>query len=190
MSLKLALEKLLSQPCYHMVEVFAHPEHVSDWHSAALGSMPDWDRLFDGYAAAVDWPASAFWPELMEAYPDAPVLLSVRDPEAWWNSASETIFAHLGEVPSPEWQAMIEALFDRRFTRDITDRAACIAAFEAHNARVVAAVPPSRLIQWHPSQGWEPLCAALGVPVPAEPFPRVNTREDWRARFAARSGSE
>lgn len=185
MSLKLALEKLLGAPCYHMIEVFTHPEHVSHWHSAALGRMPDWRQVFDGYAAAVDWPASAFWPELIEAYPDALVVHSVRDPEAWWRSAHATIFSAMGAVPSPEWRAMIGDLFTARFTTDVTNREACIAAFESHNARVSATVPPERLLQWQASQGWEPLCSALGVPVPDEPFPRVNTREEWASRRSA-----
>src|SRR5262245_3217336 len=89
MSLKIALERLLGAPCYHMIEVFQHPEHVAFWHEAALGRMPDWDQLFAGYAAAVDWPSAAFWPELMEAYPDALVVLSVRDTQSWWQSAHE-----------------------------------------------------------------------------------------------------
>ena len=184
-SLKLALERLLGAPCYHMIEVFARPEHVPIWHSAALGRMPDWKNFLDGYVGAVDWPASAFWPELSEAFPDALIVLSVRDPEAWWQSAHETIFSHLNRVPNPEWRAMIEDLFAARFCADITDREACIAAFESHNARVRATAPPARLLEWRAAQGWEPLCAALGVPVPDEPFPRVNTREEWAARRAA-----
>jgi hypothetical protein len=184
MSLKLGLERLLGAPCYHMIEVFSHPEHVAHWHSAAVNVMPDWNELFTGYSAAVDWPASAFWPELVEAYPDALVVHSIRDPVAWWNSAHETIFARLGEIPSPEWRAMIEALFSSRFVADITDRDTCIAAFESHNARVRAAVPPERLLEWRASQGWAPLCKALELPIPDEPFPRVNTREEWAARHA------
>src|SRR5438105_250833 len=110
MSLKLALERLLGAPCYHMVEVFSHPEHVPAWHAAAQGRMPDWDQLFAGYAAAVDWPSAAFWPELIEAYPEALVVLSVRDSESWWQSAHETIFATVGSgvAGSPEWRTMIE----------------------------------------------------------------------------------
>ena len=184
MSLKLGLERLLGEPCYHMVEVFSHPEHVKHWHSAAINKMPDWNDLFAGYAAAVDWPASAFWPELSEAYPDSLVVLSVRDSEAWWNSAHETIFARLGSIPNPEWLAMVEAVLGTRFTPDITDRDACIAAFESNNARVREAVAPERLLEWQASQGWEPLCKALGLPIPDEPFPRVNTREEWAARHA------
>lgn len=185
MSLKLAMERLLGAPCYHMVEVFAHPEHVPYWHSAVRGEMPEWKQLLDGYAAAVDWPASAFWPELSEAYPDALVVHSVRNPEAWWQSAHETIFSSIGSVPNLEWRAMVQDLFTARFSGDITDREACLSAFERHNARVRTTVPPERLLEWHASQGWEPLCTALGVPIPDEPFPRVNTREEWIARRSA-----
>jgi hypothetical protein len=185
MSLKVALVKLLDAPCYHMAEVFRHPEHVSDWHSAALGRMPDWHAVLDGYAAAVDWPASAFWPELSEAFPDALILHSVRDPEAWWRSATETIFSDIDGTVSSEWRAMIEDLFSARFSGNITNREACIAAFESHNAHVRATAPPARLLEWHASQGWEPICSALGLPVPEEPFPRVNTREEWAARRSA-----
>ena len=183
LSLKVALEQLLGAPCYHMAEVFAHPEHVPLWHQAALGRMPDWSRLFAGYRAAVDWPASAFWPELMEAFPDALVLLSVRDPESWWRSANGTIFPS-AQSAGGEWRAMIEDLFARRFTSALEDREACIAAFERHNEEVRRRVPAERLLEWRASDGWAPLCAALGVPVPAEPFPRVNTSEDFRARLA------
>jgi hypothetical protein len=184
MSLKLGLERLLGDPCYHMVEVFSHPEHVQHWQSAALNQMPDWNDLFTGYSAAVDWPASAFWPEISEAFPDAIVVLSVRDSEAWWRSAHETIFARLGSIPNPQWLGMIEDMFEARFTRDITNREACISAFERHNARVREAVGPPRLLEWQASQGWEPLCKALDLPIPDEPFPHVNTREDWAARHA------
>jgi len=183
-SLKLALERLLGAPCYHMAEVFAHPEHVPDWDAAARGHMPDWDRLLAGYAAAVDWPASAFWREMSEAFPEALVVLSIRDPESWWHSTQETIFAHLDKVPSAEWRAMVEALFTARFTTAIHDHDACVAAFARHNAEVRATVAPERLLVWQASEGWEPLCAALGLPVQEEPFPRANTREEWAARHA------
>src|ERR1051325_4107204 len=91
MSLKLALEKLLGAPCHHMLEVFQHPEQVPIWNAAAHGTLPDWSQFLADYAATVDWPSAAFWPELMEAYPDALVILSVRDTQAWWDSAHETI---------------------------------------------------------------------------------------------------
>src|SRR5689334_11184948 len=145
-SLKLALERLLGAPCYHMIEVFQHPEHVPAWHAAAEGRMPDWHQLLDGYAAAVDWPASAFWLELSEAFPNALVLLSVRDPEAWWESAHNTIFQAIPSRQSDsEWFKMVQTMMANRFTSALEDREACIAAFERHNARVRATIPRERL---------------------------------------------
>src|SRR4051794_39951115 len=92
-SLKVALERLLGGTCYHMLEVLPHPEAHQHWAAAASGNMPDWDVVFEGYTAAVDWPAAAFWPEISAAYPEALVLLSVRDSaEHWFRSASDTIF--------------------------------------------------------------------------------------------------
>lgn len=181
-SLKVALERLLGAPCYHMIEVFAHPEHIPVWQAAVQGQMPDWHMLFAGFGAAVDWPAAAFWPELSAAFPDALVLLSVREPQAWWQSASETIFPSIRQQTDSEWHAMVDELFAARFTTAIDDRDAAIAAFERHNARVRASVPAHRLLEWRAADGWAPLCAALGVPVPNEPFPHTNTRADWQAR--------
>jgi hypothetical protein len=183
LSLKVALERLLGGPCYHMAEVFAHPEHVAPWHEAARGGAPDWQALFTGYRAAVDWPAAAFWPELMEAFPDALVVLSVRDADSWWRSANGTIFPSIDRAGG-EWRAMIGDLFANRFTPALTDREACIAAFERHNAEVRRRTPKERLLEWRAAEGWEPLCAALGVPVPEEPFPRVNSSEEFHARLA------
>jgi hypothetical protein len=188
LSLKLALERLLGGRCYHMLEVFSHPAHVAAWHAAARGRPPDWRTLFAGYRAAVDWPAASFWPELSEAFPDALVLLSVRDPDAWWRSAHGTIFPASLRA-SGEWRAMIDDLFAARFTSALDDRAACIAAFERHNARVRDEVPRARLLEWRAEDGWAPLCRALGVAVPDEPFPRANTTEQFLAMRASREPS-
>ncbi len=181
-SLKLALEKILGAPCYHMMEVFTHPEHVPLWHAAALGTMPDWKQLFRGYVATVDWPAASFWREIHAAFPDAIVLLSVRDPQSWWQSAHETIFQAVPAAEDAKWRAMVNAMFSERFTRQLDDRDACIAAFERHNEQVRKAVPADRLVEWCAADGWAPLCKALGAPIPTEPFPRANTREEFLAR--------
>jgi hypothetical protein len=178
MSLKLGLETLLGEPCYHMGEVFAHPDHIPVWHAAAKGQMPDWRDLFRGFAAAVDWPAAAFWPELIEAFPDAPVLLSVRDAEAWWKSAHNSIFP-VTLAADDEWGRMCDDLLSARFTAALDDREACIAAFNEHNARVRAGVPADRLIEWRPGDGWAPICRALDVAIPDEPFPHTNKSQDW-----------
>ena len=184
LSLKLALEKLLGAPCYHMVEVFTRPDHVAAWHGAAKGQPTDWPALFRGYAAVVDWPACSFYRELMDVYPDAVVLLSTRDAESWWRSAHATIFPSIRNAPEA-WRAMVEGIFAARFTDRLEDRDACIAAYERHNAEVRRSVPSHRLVEWTASDGWGPLCNALSLPVPAEPFPHANSTEDFLARIEA-----
>jgi len=186
LSLKTALEHLLDGPCYHMLEVFAHPEHVPIWHAAARREDVDWGSLFEGYKAAVDWPASAFWRPISEHWPDAPVVLSSRDSEGWWRSADNTIFtafraaADSTEDGMDEWTAMVTDLFANTFTENFLDKDAAIAAYEAHNDAVRQAVPADRLVEWHPGDGWQPLCDALGLPVPDMDFPHVNTTEEFR----------
>jgi hypothetical protein len=181
-SLKLALERLLGAPCYHMMEVGTkRRDHIEIWHRAALKEMPDWEQLFRGYAAAVDLPASMFWRELMAAYPEAPVLLSLRDPESWWESAHATIFRP-GREASPEFAAMIAALAKHRFTPEVEDKEAALAAYNAHNAAVREEVPRERLVIWNLGDGWEPICKALDLAVPDEPFPNTNSTAEFRAR--------
>jgi hypothetical protein len=106
----------------------------------------------------------------------------VRDPASWWKSAHETIFTHSRQIQGP-WREMVDAVFAARFTLALDDRTACIAAFERHNAEVRRSVPRHRLLEWRAADGWPPLCEALGVPIPADPFPRVNTTEDFLARI-------
>lgn len=189
MSLKLALERLLGAPCYHMVEVFQHPGHADAWRRAALGEAVDWDALFEGFVAGVDWPIGSFWPEMMRQYPDALVLLSLRDPDEWWKSASETIFPSIrsNSFAPQDWKDMIAALFANRWGADPNDREASIRRFNEHNARVLAEVPKERLLVWRAGDGWAPLARALELPVPDEPFPRANTSEEFKARIATRS---
>ncbi len=182
-SLKVALEQLLGGPCYHMMEVFTHPEHVPTWHAAFEGKRVDWDPVFEGFVATVDWPGCTFWAEFSVTNPDAIVLLSRRDSaDTWWRSASRTIFLPLsGEIRlgNEAWAEMGAAMM-RAFEPDFMDEAKAKAAYEAHNAAVRAGVAPDRLVEWQPSDGWEPLCEALGVPVPAEPFPVTNTSAEMR----------
>jgi hypothetical protein len=186
-SLQLALAQLLGAPCYHMLEVFAHPEAIPAWQDAVDGKPVDWDAVMQGYAAAVDWPAAAFWRELFEWSPDAIILLSTRESaDAWWKSATNTIF-ELGRRPMPDvpvlqaQRTMAMALFEKTFTPNWMEEGPAKRAYELHNETVRATAPRDRLVEWQPGDGWEPICAALALPVPEEPFPHVNSTEDFRA---------
>jgi hypothetical protein len=164
-----------------MLEVFRRPQDESVWHRAVHGQMPDWHSFLSEYGAAVDWPVAAFWREISEAFPGAIILLSLRDPESWWESASATIFQSTSSLEGSR-RLMIEDLFRSRFTASLTDRSACIAAYERHVADVRRNAPPQRLVEWRSSDGWGPLCAALKMAVPDEPFPHENSTVDFKAR--------
>jgi hypothetical protein len=181
-SLKIALEQLLGGKCHHMMEVIGRPEEAPIWTEAINGKQIDWDALMQPYVAQVDWPGASFWPELSEANPDALVILSVRDPVDWYTSCTNTIFEGLEMMVEQgnEWMAAMLKLFGQRFSDRLDDRNAMLAAFEKHNDAVRAGVASERLLEWTTSDGWEPICERLGVPVPAETFPRTNTTVEFR----------
>lgn len=180
LSLKTALEVLLGGPCYHGSDVFGRPDHVRFWSAAAQGEARDWAGFFDGYAAVVDWPAAGFWEEIAAAFPDATIVLSTRESaDAWYRSAEETIFRYAPLARFLPVVRMFSEVLRATFTSETHDAEQAKAAYERHNAHVRATVPANRLVDWTPADGWEPLCAALGVPVPDEPFPRSNTQRDW-----------
>jgi Sulfotransferase domain len=178
-----SLELLLGEPCYHMTEVFQHPEHVDVWRGALRGETPDWDAFLSGYAAAVDWPASIFWRELAEAYPDAVIVLSTRENAAqWWSSCDATILRAAREdrpVQDRNWLAMFHEQLERELGENWRNPATAQAGYERHNAAVRAQAPADRLVELPAGAGWEPLCTALGVPVPDEPYPHTNSRAEW-----------
>jgi hypothetical protein len=181
-SLKIALEQLLGAPCHHMLEIINDPAQIPAW-TAAVEGRPDWPVIFDRYGATVDWPSASFWPELHAQYPDALVLLSVRDPEAWYRSASNTIFLTFDHM-SPEvqpWMESVGKLLRERFSDRFEDPTAMMDAYERHNAAVKAGVAADRLLVWEPGDGWEPICERLGLSVPGTPFPVTNTTDEFRA---------
>jgi len=193
-SLKLAIERLTGEPCYHMTEVFGKPDHVDAWGAAVDGTMPDWEQLLAGYGATVDWPACAFWRELADAYPDAPVLLSERSSaDAWWASMEQTIVKMLAQPPRDAEQEHTRSMSQplmQSFCPGWPDRDAMIEAYTRHNERVRNEVPPERLVEWRPGDGWGPLCAALGVAVPDEPFPHVNTTAEFQGSMRPQDAAE
>ncbi len=183
-SLKLALEQLLEGRCHHMLEIIGDPTQVPGWTDAIDGQEVDWQELLEDYVALVDWPGASFWRELSAANPDALVVLSARDPEAWYRSASNTIF-NVFQSPPPgleEWfGTTVPRMFGERFCDELDNPTAMMDAFERHNADVRAGIPAERLLEWTASDGWEPLCQRLGTKVPDEPFPLTNTTADTRA---------
>lgn len=196
---KTALEMLGVGPCYHMVNVLADLDQVELW-MAALEGRPDWQTIFTGFQSTVDWPGGFFYKELMETYPDAVVLLSVRDPQAWAKSAHDTVWSvrhgeslmrllssAWGEV-DPKWGRFLE-MVDGLLWKDRGTFAGSHETLEQlaqrmgeFNEEVKRTVPAERLLVWEPKDGWEPLCAALDVPVPDEPVPHVNDSEEFVAR--------
>ncbi|MEZ5490812.1 MAG: sulfotransferase [Gammaproteobacteria bacterium] len=183
-SIKIALETLLGAPCYHMSEVLGRHGHVDLWLDAAAGN-PDWDAIFDGYVATVDFPASNYWRELAQAYPEAKVLLSVRDAERWFQSTRETIFSSTLQELSEgtRWGAMVKATIDDKLGCRMDDHDALITAFNAHNAAVREGIDPDRLLVYEASQGWAPLCEFLDCNQPDTEFPNVNSKEEFEGVF-------
>lgn len=186
MSLKLALEQLGFGPCYHMKEVFGLPKSWTQWSDAADGKPVDWDEVFEGFNSAVDWPSAEFYKPLADYYPDAKVILTVRDPEAWYASTQATIFNFDNHAGAPEaWAQMIQKVIGRKFNGDLKTRDHCIEVYNRHNDEVRRTIPAERLLEYTPGEGWEPLCSFLGVPVPEQPYPKVNTTEEFVGRVAA-----
>ncbi|MEU3654418.1 sulfotransferase family protein [Streptomyces sp. NPDC032161] len=199
-SLQQALDILGFGPVYHTKEIFRDPRRLADWESVVNGGPQDWSRIFDGYRSTVDWPGAAFWKELSEYYPQARVILTVRNPQTWYASCRNTIFISyrrgivwrillpLLRIPLlaadkrlRNFRQVFDALFRRHFgSRPIGDRDTAVAVFQEHVERVRKDVPAERLLEYQVTQGWEPLCAFLGVPVPDAPFPHENDRGAWK----------
>jgi hypothetical protein len=197
LSLKVALERIGFGPCYHMVEVFPRPEHVAMWHRLAFEQSMDWDEIFRGFGATVDWPAARWWREIAAHFPDAKVLLSVRDPEAWYKSVTDTIYQPM-KSPAPDGvpelvrlqsemarKAILDETFDNRFE----DKAHAIEVFQKHNQAVRDTIDPTRLLVFDVREGWGPLCRFLEVPVPDEPFPRLNDTATFQAMMRMREST-
>lgn len=182
-SLKLALERIGFGPCHHMAEVHASAEQKALWRAAGQGQFPNWDAAYAGYRSAVDWPTAHFWREVSGHYPEAKVILTVRDPDAWYDSMAQTIGLTMDAASNDPRSFGVAVVGNIVFGGRFDDRDHAIAVYEAHNAAVKAALPRERLLTYQVSEGWEPLCAFLDVPSPSEPFPRTNSSAEFRARM-------
>jgi hypothetical protein len=186
-SLKFALERLGFGPCHHMAEIWANfSDQLPKWLGVVDGER-NWDAVFAGFSSAVDYPACTYWRELAAFYPDAKIILSVRDPDSWFESVSTTVFSEalMGRLA----QGPVKRFFDGAVTADFGDRIAdrdfMVSYFRRRTAEIKAEISPERLLVFEARQGWEPLCAFLGVPVPEVPYPRTNSREEMLERIAA-----
>jgi Sulfotransferase domain len=176
-----ALDRLGAGPCLQMQDMWSHPEIAAVWNGHTRGDRVDWRAVLAGWRSTVDWPGCWQWREFARLWPQAPVVLSVRDPEAWYESVLGSIHAWTapGEDVGP---APVAELLARIWDADfggwdrVLDRGHAIACFERHNRDVRGSCPPSRLVEWTVTDGWGPLCRALGVAEPVEPFPHLNAR--------------
>ena len=200
LSLKHALEKLGFDKCYHMMELDQSKDEDLAWLKLNRGEAVDFDKLFAGYQASVDWPSCNFWREQMAAYPEAKVILSERDPEAWYASIMKTIYpssaalrkhvqkqdpAEIDPLMSRRSEMVFELIWDGLFDGRMDDKDHVIDVYLAHNQTVKDEVPADRLLVFESSLGWEPLCEFLEMPVPDEPYPRTNTTEDFAKMMEA-----
>jgi len=179
-SMKFALEHLGIGPCYHMSEVFAGARrNIPLWLDVVNGN-PDWDTVFEGYASTTDYPACTYWRELAEYYPNAKVVLTTRDADVWFESVSQTIFSKemQGSLVGSPAETMMKGTIFEAFGDKVGDRAFMTDWFERRNQDVIDSLSPERLLVFSPKEGWEPICSFLGVPIPKEPFPRVNSRDE------------
>ncbi len=199
LSQKVALEILGLGPCYHMVNVLADLDEVPAW-SRALDGQASWQELFEGFQSTVDWPAAFFYQELIEVYPDAKVLLSVRDADGWERSMRDTIWGVLyGDMlihdlsnararVDPKWRGYTE-LMEEMWSHSglISERdgqpGSMGTAMERYNEEVQLRVPSERLLVWSVGDGWEPLCRFLDAPVPSMPFPHLNDSKEFGDRL-------
>lgn len=200
-SLKLALEKLGYSKCYHMEElIMHHPHKISYWEDARLDKEINWEELFEGYQAAVDFPANAHYKKYLEIYPDAKFILTVRDPESWYNSFNNTIIKQSKPSLSQILSMSLKMMYDKKtrerlkvfkfngqylktwFPNGFEDKAGAIDHFNNWNEEVRKTIPKDQLLEFDSRDGWKPLCDFLGKPVPDEPYPRSNTTADFNSR--------
>lgn len=188
LSLKVALELLGFGPCHHMDELARSTDQRRLWAKVVQDGAADWDAVYRGYRATVDWPGTRFWRQLTGHFSDAKVILTVRDPQQWYESVEDTIYRMVSASATDplltEMQEVVRrVVWDGEFGGRFADAEHVIRTFNEHNDAVRREIPADRLLVMEIGQGWEPLCEFLGVPVPDEPFPRSNDRRTFRERL-------
>ena len=194
MSLKFALEKLRIGPCYHMREVVSRPSHIKLWYDISRGEHPNWNRLFSGFNSAVDFPVCLFYKQLINKFPEAKFILTLRDFDTWYISTANTIY----KVPSilPDWfekvvypirmfiVMQVNLIWVGLFKNNFSDREATKLVYYEHMESVKKIIPADKLLIYNVKEGWEPLCEFLDVDVPDIPFPKVNDTAEMLRNFS------
>ena len=194
MSLKFALEKLRIGPCYHMREVVSRPSHIKLWYDISRGEHPNWNRLFSGFNSAVDFPVCLFYKQLINKFPDAKFILTLRDFDTWYISTANTIY----KVPTilPDWfervvypirmfiVMQVNLIWVGLFKNNFSDRESTKLVYYEHIESVKKIIPADKLLIYNVIEGWEPLCEFLNVDVPDIPFPKVNDTAEMLRNFA------
>jgi len=183
-TLKLAINQLGHGPCHHMEEVLKNMDVQVPLWSDALKGNANWGAIYDGFNSAVDWPTAGFYRELIEEYPRAKFILTERSPESWADSFGSTIYKLIGgrdQAPKKmhDWLNMANGVITKTGFPEGLDREGLIKGFIAHNKAVREAIPEEQLLIFQVKDGWEPLCKFLNTPVPDQPFPRTNNREEF-----------
>jgi Sulfotransferase domain len=193
-SLKAALERLGYGPSYHMFDVIGSADRLEQWEKIVCDAQrPDWEAVFDGFTSAADGPSALYYGPIMEAFPEAKIILTIRDPEAWYQSTYDTLYQFVlkmgdsppkgDSIPARIYRLTTALFWDGLFGGRFTDKNHAIDVFHKYNHEVVRNVDPDNLLVYDVKQGWEPLCAFLGVDVPPEDFPRANDTEAMRGRL-------
>ncbi|MDH3710921.1 MAG: hypothetical protein OER04_13590 [Cyclobacteriaceae bacterium] len=199
-TLKQSLEMLGYSKTYHMKELIVNPEMLPQWLALENGEQPNWDELYDGFEATVDFPAYPWYKEHMKRYPDAKVIMTVRPFEGWYKSIESTILTAGPQTPLEKIVMMIKLAFNPRLRKVIqcvklakrmifqkhlqgkfADKAFAEEIFNKHMEDVKTYVPPEKLLIYDVRDGWGPLCEFLGKPVPEEELPHLNKRENFKS---------
>lgn len=194
-SLKVALERLGFGPCYHMFDIVSSEERLEQWVKIVCEAQrPDWEAVFDGYTCAVDGPAALYYRQIMEAFPEAKVILTVRDAESWYQSTSDTLYQfalkarespqEMGPMQAQLYRVTNTLVWNGLFGGRFSDREYAIEVFRDRNQAVVRSVGPDNVLVYDVKQGWGPLCGFLGVDPPEEDFPHANDTESMRGQLS------
>ena len=183
LSIRYALEELGYKPCYHMKAALTRPWHIPFWLRAIKGKKVNWRLFFRKYRATIDWPACEFYKQLMEEYPDAKVILNVRDPQEWYDSSYKTIYRIQNYFPW--WFPKIfvkmqqKLIWEGRFEGRFEDRDFAIGNFIRHIEEVKEHVPEDKLLIYDVKDGWGPLCRFMQAEEPQKPFPHHHEQKEY-----------